>query len=128
MIPQVNKTYNFYDDGKAARRYDAKVIRVITKEDATKVMFPTYCNEFTDWLPSTVTQNEDPAGEMSLYDKWQEMCPEYDWIFDQDTDYFVECSIPKYDEYTIWFARTIDNGWFSMDIQNSWQGGRLEVK
>lgn len=42
--------------------------------------------------------------------------------------FFVECEIPGYDEAnTIWFVRTIQGGWFSMDVQNTWQSGSLDV-
>ena len=33
----------------------------------------------------------------------------------------------KYHKYNLWFARTKDGGWYSLDIQSSWQGGRLDV-
>ena len=32
-----------------------------------------------------------------------------------------------YDENTIWFVRTVQGGWFSMDVQNTWQSGSLDV-
>lgn len=49
------------------------------------------------------------------------------WIYAPITDYFVEVSCPKYDKYNLWFARTKDGGWYSLDIQSGWQGGRLDV-
>ena len=49
------------------------------------------------------------------------------WIWNGDTDYFIGCYIPKYDNHLIWFARTKYGTWFSMDIQSNWQGGLLDV-
>ena len=31
---------------------------------------------------------------------------DYDWIWNGDTDYFIGCYIPKYDNHLVWFART----------------------
>ena len=41
--------------------------------------------------------------------------------------YFIGCIIEEYDENEIWFARTKEGGWFSLDIQSDWQGGVLDV-
>lgn len=128
MIPHSGSIYNFYDDGKKSRLYKATILRVISKEEAKEVFFPTYCNHHTDWIPSTmVFEYEEPIGKQSLYDKWLEVKDEIDWVFADNTDYFIECSIPEYDDYTIWFARTNEGGWFSMDIQSDWQGGLLDT-
>jgi hypothetical protein len=126
-IPEIGKTYMFYDDGKISRcRQDrARVLRVITKEDAKEISFPTYYDD--DFIFTTIKQDTEPIGSISLYDIWLLSKMEGDWIFANDTDCFIECSIPKYDENTIWFVRTKLGGWFSMDIQNEWQGGRLDV-
>lgn len=126
-IPDIGKTYMFYDDGKISRcRQDkARVLCVITKEDAKEIFIPTYYDD--DFNLTTIKQDIEPTGSISLYDIWLLSKKEYDWIFANDTDYFIECSIPEYDENTIWFVRTKSGGWFSMDIQNEWQGGRLDV-
>ena len=49
------------------------------------------------------------------------------WLYSEETDFFVECEIPGYDENTIWFVRTVQGGWFSIDVQSSWQHGSLDV-
>lgn len=49
------------------------------------------------------------------------------WIWNGDTDYFIGCYIPEYDDHLIWFARIKYGTWFSMDIQSNWQGGLLDV-
>jgi hypothetical protein len=154
-VPEVGKIYKFYDDGKIriSRQYDATVLRILNKEEAKNSMFPLYCNEDTDWEETTITRdNEYIVGTISLYDKWLEAIKTHTqdegnctmviqdkdgnfrelevgepWLYAKDTDYFVECSIFGYDESTIWFVRTIGGNWFSINIQNDWQGGRLDV-
>ena len=48
-------------------------------------------------------------------------------LYCSDTDYFVLCSIPKYSEHWIWFARTKDGGWFSLDLHSGLETGELDV-
>lgn len=129
-IPKVGNKYEFYDDGKITpmRRYTAEVLEVITPKEAEEVKFPLYVYEESDWEPTTrVVKGEDIVGEVSLYDFWKEELEYHDWLFATETDYFVKCSIPRYDEYPIWFVRMTDGNWFSMDIQSGWQGGKLDV-
>lgn len=119
IIPLIGKTYKFFDDGKlyASRMYDATVTRIITLSEAKSFMVKAMDNDsefFTLIL-------------RPLIDIWNEQKIECDWLYDNNTDVFVECSIPDYDDNLIYFARTIDGEWFSMDIQDSWQGGSLDV-
>ena len=130
ILPKVGCTYKFYDDGKItpSRQYDAIVLRIISKEEAKSVMFPLYCCEDSNYEETTIVYKDEIAiAEKSLYDIWEEGVKCYDWLYATDTDYFIECSIPSYDEYHIWFIKTQDEGWFSMDIQNCWQSGKLDV-
>lgn len=155
-VPEVGKTYKFYDDGKIrpSRQYDATVVRILNKEEAKNSMFPLYCNEQSDWEETTITgDNGNIVGTISLYDKWldeikthtqegnqcvfvtrdkdghfRELQDGEPWLYVKDTDWFVECKIPGYeDENTVWFVRTISGGWFSMNIQNCWMTGELDV-
>ena len=75
------------------------------------------------------TQDNPIYNLVSLYDHWHnDEMPNHDWLYETETDYFVECSCPVYDDNNLWFVRTKnDGGWFSMDIQSWWQGGRLDV-
>lgn len=119
MIPEVNKQYHFFDDGKisSSRHYIATIKRIITKEEAKSIIF-----ELTEYF------NDDYYDyKASLYDIWKNETEEYDWIIAKDTDYIVEAAIPEYDDDLIYFVRTKDGGWFSMNIQSSWQGGRLDI-
>lgn len=115
-IPIVGEFYHFWDDGKSSvgRHYIAKCEEIISLEEA-KTLFADV--EGDDGEPTII----------SLYDTWvleKHFC---DFLYAKDTDCIVKCSIPKYDDDPIYFVRTVDGGWFSIDFTNSWQGGRLDV-
>ena len=129
-IPIIGKSYEFYDDGKITpgRRFTATVLEIISQEDAKSVMFPIYAYKESDYIPTTiVAKEEEPIGETSLYTVWEFNKEIHDWVYAQETDCFIKCSIPEYDEYPIWFARTKEGNWFSLDIQSCWQGGLLDI-
>ena len=102
MIPKKKQIYNFFDDGKcsSSRLYKAYVKKVI------------------------------PFNKADIHLKIHLVNSAFDcsWIWNGDTDYFIGCYIPKYDNHLVWFARTKYGTWFSMDIQSNWQGGLLDVK
>lgn len=129
QIPQIGKAYKFYDDGKASREYDAIVTKIISKfDDARAIMFKARLDEDNEL--STYYNKEldnEYIYEKSLYDIWQNEIKGVNWLLAGNTDYFIECSIPDYDKYPIWFVRTKTNDWFSLNIQSDWQGGLLDV-
>lgn len=100
-IPKVNQTCMFFDDGKISysRMYQATVKQVMVYDDA----------------PDKVKKAFERESKT------------YDWIWNKTTDYIIACDIKDYDKNLIWFARTVDGGWFSMDVDKSWQGGRLDI-
>lgn len=100
-IPKVNQTCMFFDDGKISysRMYQATVKQVMKFNDA----------------PDKVKKAFERESKT------------YDWIWDKTTDYIVACEIKDYDKNLIWFARTVDGGWFSMDVDMPLQGGSLDV-
>lgn len=100
-IPKVNQTCMFFDDGKISysRMYQATVKQVMVYDDA----------------PDKVKKAFERESKT------------HDWIWNKTTDYIVACDIKDYDNNLIWFARTVDGGWFSMDVDKSWQGGRLDI-
>jgi hypothetical protein len=49
------------------------------------------------------------------------------WLYAEETDYFIKCSIPEYDENDVWFVRTVNGGWFSLDTNSWWMSGELDV-
>ncbi len=100
-IPEMGKTYCFFDDGKISetRMYGATITDIIPYDQACKVL-------------------------TEVQQKAHERLPE---LFAETTDYFVGASIPVYDEFTIWFVRATNGGWFSLSIQHTWQSGRLDI-
>ena len=80
MIPKKRQIYNFFDDGKCSpsRLYKAYVKKVIPFNKADIHLKIHLVNSALD----------------------------YDWIWNGDTDYFIGCYIPKYDNHLVWFART----------------------
>lgn len=132
-IPKVGEKLKFFDDGKisTSRMYDAEVVAIHKPEDAKSITF-------------TVKTN-DGEKTINLYDRWKEeidshrqekgfvvlngidTTPGAPWLYAEETDAFIECSIPKYDENNIWFVRTVRGGWFSIDIQSWWQSGELDT-
>ena len=100
-IPKVNQTCMFFDDGKISysRMYQATVKQVMVYDDAPDKVKKAF-------------ERESKA---------------HDWIWNKTTDYIIACDIKDYDKNLIWFARTVDGGWFSMDVDREWQGGRLDV-
>lgn len=101
-IPKVNQTCMFFDDGKISysRMYQATVKQVMVYDDA----------------PDKVKKAFERESKT------------HDWIWNKTTDYIVACEIKDYDNRSlIWFARTVDGGWFSMDVDREWQSGRLDI-
>jgi hypothetical protein len=102
-VPEVGKEYHIFDDGKLSpsRHFIAKITAVLPFE---KVANP----------------------ESQLYRAWEENIMEAHWLFAQDTDYFVKAE-SSYDENPLFFVRTTDGGWFSIDYPNVWMGARLDI-
>ena len=126
--PMIRDKHSFFDDGKMykSRHYIAEVIDVITIEDAKNIQLE-YENFFEDCIWGL---DEDQIGEIgiefnpTLYNVWlmHKYCS--DFLFAPETDLFVCCKIPGYGD-CVWFARTLDGGWFSLDVSNKWLEGRL---
>lgn len=119
-VPAVGTEYHFWDDGKTSpgRHYICRCERVINPEEAKSIIVEALGYD----------ENGDACFSLiKLFDQWSKEAALCDWVFSPETDFFVECSCPSFDQNNLWFVRTLDGGWFSMDIQNSWQGGRLDV-
>lgn len=132
-VPKVGNKHHFFDDGKMSdsRHYIAEVIEVITPEDAKNIEITL--NDGVDSLTYTLYQlwedevNEHRQGEHPciLVDK-EHTKPYAPWLYEETTDFLVKCSIPDYEKDFVWFARTIDGGWFSFNTTNTWMSGRLK--
>jgi len=120
-LPKIGEYYHFFDDGKCSmsRHYICRVERIITPEESKniKVTVPR-------WDYKT---NENYKEEISLWDRYHEQISGHDVYDKNGTDFLIEASCPVFDDDNLWFIRTGDGGWFSIDIQNCWQGGRLDI-
>lgn len=103
-IPEIGKTYAFFDDGKTGlyRRYKATVTGII---------------------PFHLIKTRYPE----LYRRWKNEIVGTSDLYAKSTDYFVECSIPKYDDEFVYFVRDTKGGWFSIDYPYGWMSGLLDV-
>lgn len=103
-MPEIGKTYAFFDDGKTgfSRRYKATVL---------------------DITPSNVVEKFCPE----LFAEWKENVEAADFLYAPITDFFIRCSIPKYDDGFVYFVRDKTNGWFSIDYPHGWMSGLLDV-
>lgn len=120
-LPEIGKEYHFWDDGKKSmsRHYICRIERIITPEESKniRVTVPRW-----NW-----DKNQNDFEEISLWDRYHEQIIEHD-VYDKDgTDFLIEASCPTYDENNLWFIRQKGGGWFSIDVQNFWQAGKLDV-
>lgn len=102
-VPEVGKEYHIFDDGKISqsRHFLATIEKVIPFGDVY-----------------------DPESE--LYLAWKDNVKEAYWLFAEHTDYFVKAT-SDYDKNPLFFVRTTDGGWFSIDYPNCWMGARLDI-
>lgn len=100
MIPELNKTYYFFDDGKIfpSRRYEVLI---------------------TEIIPFDKIDEE-------LLVEWTIAVEKYPWLFNKETDYFIKGNLNTGDEIIeLIFVRTKNNGWFSFN--DYWWDGRLDI-
>lgn len=133
-VPKIGSSYHFFDDGKIkeSRHYIATVLDVITPEQTKNIMFSR--------------ADDEVSFEISLYEIWRNEIDDHrqstnfkviaagvsmevgaPWLYAEETDYFIKCSIPEYDENDVWFVRTVNGGWFSLDTNSWWMSGELDV-
>lgn len=133
-IPKIGNSYHFFDDGKIkeSRHYIATVLDIVTPEQTKNIMFSR--------------ADDEVSFEISLYEIWRNEIDDHrqstnfkviaagvsmevgaPWLYAEETDYFIKCSIPEYDENDVWFVRTVNGGWFSLDTNSWWMSGELDV-
>ena len=133
-VPKIGSSYHFFDDGKIkeSRHYIATVLDVIAPEQTKNIMFSR--------------ADDEVSFEISLYEIWRNEIDDHrqdtnfeviaagvsmevgaPWLYAEETDYFIKCSIPEYDENDVWFVRTVNGGWFSLDTNSWWMSGELDV-
>lgn len=98
-IPEVNKSYDLFHDGKIrkSRKYSTLITEVIPFDKI----------------------------DLEILELWKEEVKTCYWLYAKETDFFIKGTIivsPSIVEES-YFVRTTDVGWFSIGF---W-GGRLEV-
>lgn len=103
-LPEVGKTYFYFDDGKVtrARRLEVVITEIVPFADIADI-------------------------DEETLNHWKEEVREIDWVYAKETDYFIKAQLKVSDEEVqdIVFVRTINNddGWFSLGF---W-GGQLDI-
>lgn len=87
MLPEIGKTYNFYDDGKItySRQYNCVITDIISYDNVSDKIKEQY---------KTLTKH-------------------YNWIFSPKTDYFILGKVEDDVVEDQVFMRTLKDGWFS---------------
>lgn len=100
-VPEVGKEYHIFDDGKIkpSRHYIAKILEVIPVGDCK---------------------------DEELLSAWKSNVESSYWLYNTKTDYFVKAE-SDFDENYLYFVRTRDGGWFSIDVNSWWQSARLDT-
>lgn len=131
QVPVIGEQYHFFDDGKIreSRHYIATVLDIITPEQAKDIYInrqweDTSVSLYTIWREEIDRHRQGNTFKVLTSGSMEVGAP---WLYTEETDYFIKCSIPDYDENDIWFVRTVDDGWFSLDTVNTWMAGRLDV-
>jgi hypothetical protein len=132
QIPIINQTYHFFDDGKItnARHHIAVVINVIKPENTKNI---------------NIIRTHHNNQKITLYDIWKEeinnhrqthnfsvanntnTTPGQPWLYAENTDAFIQCKIPTYDQDDVYFVRMTNGEWFSLDTTHAWMTGKLDV-
>jgi len=96
-IPQINKTYNYFDDGKISfsRLEEVEIKELIPFNKASK----------------------------KLLKEWQKEVKQCDWLYSEHTDYFVKGYLKDTKENIVFVRCKRINGWFSL----GWNAGRLDI-
>ena len=86
-LPILNKTYDFYDDGKITySRHDKVIITDIISFDKI---------------------------DQDILSLWKEEIEDCNWLYNKETDYFVKGHLERDNEDVV-FVRCLDNSWFSL--------------
>lgn len=100
-IPELNKEYHIFDDGKIrpSRHYKCIITDIIPFSECT---------------------------DKALLEAWEREATECTWLFAKETDYFIKAN-SGFDENPLYFVRTLAGNWFSIDYPNWWMGARLDI-
>lgn len=131
QIPVIGEQYHFFDDGKIrkSRHYIATVLDIITPKQAKYIYInrqweDTSVSLYTIWREEIDSHRQSKNFKVFTSGSMEVGTP---WLYTEETDYFIKCSIPDYDENDVWFVRTVDGGWFSLNTVDTWMAGILDV-
>lgn len=118
-IPNIGDIIPAFDDGKVrfSRLYVAKITDIISFERAKEMKLEN--------LPIEGPSNEYTSGW--LIDIWKWNKQEYDWLFAEETDFFIEAELEGEVANPNYFVRTKNGEWFSMNVQSYLQGAVLDT-
>lgn len=124
-LPKVGDILPAFDDGKIrpSRLYPVKVLEVLPWSGKTldRVF------EMINFLNEDTTSSNFPGHtKLPLIVAWNRAWRETDWIFSSETDYFIVTETGyEYEPIEI-FARTKDEGWFSIELRSYMTGSTLD--
>lgn len=97
MNIKIGDIYDYYDDGKIreSRRSEVKITSIV---------------EFKDI-------------DLETLELWKEEVEECYWLYSKQTDYFIKADLLDGENQEVTFARSLNNGWFSLGF---W-AGRLDT-
>ena len=123
MIPKIGNSYHFFDDGKisSTRHYIAKCLDIIPFERFNDIIFNDALIYDHEMGECYISKNS------TLMELWRLNVKDCPFLYAQQTDYAIQMSCPEYDEKDLYFVRTVDKRWFSINIQNDWQSGLLDI-
>lgn len=100
-LPEIGKEYHIFDDGKIreSRHYICKIVDIIPFEDCK---------------------------DKKLIKAWENEVKECHWLYSPKTDYFIKTT-SSFDNNPLYFVRTSNGGWFSIDYPNWWMSAELDI-
>ena len=98
MLPEINKTYNCFDDGKVTNGR-------------------LYTVDITEIIPFSEIDSE-------TLNIWKQKVKQSYWLYATETDYFIKFTNGEEGKDGM-FVRTKTNGWFGMG--DYWNSGRLDI-
>ena len=116
-IPKKGETYWFYLCGKIKIKdeFEAIVEQVIPFAECDTYFVRQYYAELEDIV------------ETAVMDIWLENQDEMFWLLAEMTDYIIEVSIPNLTPAKVYFARTTDGEWYSLEVNTPRHLGLLDV-
>ena len=128
-LPEVGREYAIYDDGKhnPTRLYTGTVVRIVPFSEVDSVVVggvPVMSPDFTKVFDENGNQQ---FTEIPLREAVEDEVSRCDWLYCAEPDHLIEVSAPYFDENNLWFIRSKNGGWFSIDIQDDWQTAELDL-